>query len=227
MTTFSQLVDDLVLELGRPDYRTSLVNWTNQTIREVHFRPQNNAPIKFHANRYEDDPTVDTDGVWLWPLPSVTRFQALEAIYHVSRGIYVPEKTPKVSNEFSFAPDSDVFWYRAQSTIAISGVATDDVLKLSWFMFPRVLSYKVSANRITMFDPDTDQYVLTANTAVPATDEQLELETNWILQRWPDTIREGVRSKAWRRSGDGDRARMSFSAAEAARMSLWDTEPAS
>lgn len=54
MTTLSQLVDDLLVELVRPDMRSMLVDYANQTVREMHFRPATNAPVLFDANRYEE-----------------------------------------------------------------------------------------------------------------------------------------------------------------------------
>lgn len=228
MTTFSQLVDDVVKELLRPDMRDTIATYTNQTIRDVHFRPNVNTAALFDANRYESEETVTADGTWLWSIPSSTRFQDIEAIFIKDLGVYVKRKNPRVALEQSFEPDANLYWYRSGPAIAVHGVAANQVAKLSYHMFPRTLGYKptIGANaRIIRFDEDTDSYVLIAGGA--PTEEQLELETHWVLQRWADAVKEGVRAKIWKRLGDMERTRMAYSAFESMRTGIWNTEPSS
>jgi hypothetical protein len=228
MTTFSRLVDDIVTELKRPDMRASIASYTNQTLREMHFRPNLNVPVLFDANRYEAELAITTELTWLWPIPSMTRFQDVEAIFHVDYGIYLERKNPRIALSPSFEPHASLYWYRSGNSITIHGVGVGQTALLSYHQFPRTLAYKPETGagaRLIHFDPDTDSYLLDDNT-VP-TEEQLELETNWLLQRWGDTVKEGVRAKTWKRLGDMERTRIAYSAFESMRTSVWNTEPSS
>lgn len=228
MTTFSQLVDDIVKELLRPDMKDTIATYTNQTIRDVHFRPNVNSPILYDANRYESEEPVLTDGTWLWSIPSNTRFQDVEAIFIEELGVYVKRKNPRVALEQSFEPDANLYWYRSGPAIAIQGVVAGWTAKFSYHMFPRTLGYKPTAGanaRLIQFDADADEYTLIAGGA--PSEAQLETETHWILQRWADSVKEGVRAKIWKRLGDMERTRMAYSAFESMRTSIWNTEPSS
>jgi len=228
MTTFSQLVDDVTLELLRPDMRNTIASYTNQTIRDVHFRPNMNMAVLYDANRVETEETITAEGTWLWAIPSNTRFQDIEAIYIAELGTYVKRKNPRIALEQSFEPDANLYWYRSGPAIAVSGVALGWTAKFSYHLFPRTLGYKPTAGadaRLIRFDPDTDSYVLIAG-GEPS-ESQLELETHWVLQRWADTVKEGVRAKIWKRLGDMERTRMAYSAFESMRTSIWNTEPSS
>jgi len=224
MTTFSQLVDDMILELVRPDLRGQMASWVNQTIREMHFKPGQNQPVAFHANRYERSDAVDSDNGWIWQLPSATRFQKLETLYSVVRGLYIPSKSPSISKDYSTEPWSDLYYYRSGPVISVAGVGSGDTLLSTFFMFPQNHAYKLPADRVVKYDVDTDSYVLIAGGGVPS-ETQMEIETDWILQRWTEVVKEGIRAKAWKRIGDGDRARMAFSAYENLRAGVWLSEP--
>ena len=227
MTTFSQLCDDISNELVRPDMlkNGSIQAYVQQTIREVHFKPGDNRPTLFTSNRYEAELAVNTDGSWLWVLPSVTRFQELESLYSRNNGLYIEPKSPRISLAYSNEPYADLFYYRSGSTYVIAGVNSGDTLLTSYFMFPQYHGYKASADRLIRYDVDTDSYVLIAGGGEP-TEDQLAIETDWILQRWPDMIKEGVRAKLFKRLGDSDRARMAFSAFDNARGAMYLVDPA-
>jgi hypothetical protein len=225
MTTFSQLIDGMAKELLRPDLRTAMASYLNQTVREIHFRPNINVGIRYDANRQEDELQVTTDDMWLWDLPSPTRFQDVEALYSVERGIYIPQRSPQLSRKFSFDYDHDLYWYRGGSRIAISGVKSGWRIQASYFLFPRALAYQPEATRVVEWDANTDTYRLKGG-GTP-TQEQLNAATNWVLMRWQEALSEGIRAKVWKRLGDETRARMAFSAYESLRSSIWQSEPSS
>lgn len=227
MTTFSQLVDEVVLELLRPDMTVVIAQYANQTIREMHSRPATNAPVYFDANRNEDELTVTTDSPWLWEIPSMTRFQKLETVYCPDLDIYLEARQPRMIHQASYEPYAEQFYYRTGTMYAFAGLAAGMLIHASYFMYPRVLAYKATNNRVVRFNPDTDSYEQIANPGTPATEPQLELETNWLLQRHDSTIREGVRAKIWKRIGDDSRTRTAYSAFESARTAVWNTEPSS
>jgi hypothetical protein len=227
MTTFSQLVDDVVTELLRPDLKTAIAAYTNQTIRELHFKPGSNVPVKYDANRFEDELTITTDGSWSWAIPSATRFQDVEAIYLDYIGRYVERRNPRIALEVSYEPYADLYWYRSGPSISIAGVRDGWTGKISYFMYAQTFAYKTVSQRVVVYDADTDSYKFRDGTPGTPTEEQLDRETCWLLQRWADTVKEGVRAKAWKRLADGDRARMAYSSFESMRDAVWGTEPSS
>ena len=58
MTTFSQLVDSVVEDTRRPDLRTTIGQYVNQQIRELHIGP-NGAAMKYNDNLVEIELTAD------------------------------------------------------------------------------------------------------------------------------------------------------------------------
>src|SRR4051812_37916301 len=80
MTTFSQLVDEMVVETRRPDLRSEIAVYLNQTIREVHFEPGKGNVVHYAENRKEDQITATSDSGQLWDLPSPQNFQGIEAV---------------------------------------------------------------------------------------------------------------------------------------------------
>lgn len=226
MTTFSRLVDDMVLELLRPDLLQTIATYANQTIRDIHFRPGSQSPVMYDANRYEETLTVANEGTWLWSLPSATRFIDVEAVYHNDYGIYIEKRGPKIALLSSFDPDAGIYWYRSGAQLAFFGVGSGQTMLMSYFMYPRTLGYKPSSSRVVTYDIDLDAYVLIAGGGTPSAAE-LDAETHWVLQRHADTVKEGIRAKVWKRLGEIERTRLAFSAFESMRTAIWNSEPSS
>lgn len=220
MTTFSQLVDSMVVELQRPDRLELVVNSLNQVIREIHTMPGGGSNTLYDANRYEEQFILTGSSPHLWSLPSATRFQRLDAVFSERNGDYVTERKPRVSRGFD-APRA--FWYRSGPQIAFGGLYEGDVLGLSYFMFPRRLAYQPLESRQVTYDSSTDEYKTPAGGE--PTESQMDAATHWVLQRWPDVLAQGIRAAVYRANGDTDRSRTAYSAFEQARLGLWQQEP--
>jgi len=229
MTTFSQCIDDVVTELMRPDLLTASASYVNQTMRELHFKPNpqgQSIAIHYDANRFEAEELVNTAEPYMWPIPSTTAFQDMETAYSPTAGIYIKQKNPRVAKAVSYEPNANVYWYRSGPSIAFAGLANGSTLQLSWFEFVRSMGYRTVADRVVIFNALTQEYEKVGG-GVPS-EAELALETNWMLQRWGDSVvKEGLRAKMWKRIGDLDRGRMSYSAFESNRSGLWMSEPSS
>jgi hypothetical protein len=92
-------------------------------------------------------------------------------------------------------------------------------------MFVKTLAYKTANQRTIEYDKDTDTYSLVGG-GTP-TEEQLEVETHWLLQRHGECVKEGTRAKLYKRLADESRARMAFSAFESMRTGVTLNEPSS
>lgn len=228
MTTFSRLVDDITAELVRPDMTAAVASYANQTVREMHFRPGVNAPVLYDANRIEDILNVTTEGTWLWSIPFATRFQQVEAIFHDQFGVYIEPRNPRIALKEDWSPYANLFYYRSGPALALSGVGVGQTAKISYFIYPPSLAYKPTTGpgaRKIRFDPDTESYQLI--TGGTPTEADLAVETHWMLERWADTVKQGVRAKIWGRLAEMERSRLAFSAFESARTAVWNSEPSS
>lgn len=228
MSTFSQIVDEVVLEHLRPDLRDFIVSWLNETIREVHFdnRYSANSTVLYESNRLEDQfsPSVLPA---VWPIPSIPRFQQFETGYHVERGVYFKKLHPSRTFENGYQ-NLDPYWYRSGSNIVFNGMNVNETANLSWFEYPRRLIYYTAATRPATYDITTDSW-----TYLPAYDisddtrqTAQDLVSNWLLLRWAEVIREGCRAKIFKRQGEDVRAKMCFSQFEALKMGLIAAESA-
>lgn len=222
MTTFSQLIDDVVLEHLRPDLLVTITSYANQTIRELHSKPRDSAPLLFHSNRVELEYTTVAEPA-VWEIPNVTRFQRLETAYLPVIGEYVRERSLSKLNDY----DNYVkyAWYRSGPTIAFTNLVTGTEVQLAYFEFPRNLPYIAPASRTVTWSELTESFSFTGT----PTDEQKEtilaLNTNWIIERWGEAVvKQGIRSKVFARLGDADRSRMAYSQYESMREQMQASE---
>jgi hypothetical protein len=231
MTTFSQIVDELYTELVRPDMIRMLPDYLNQTLRELHYDSRTNTPVFYSDNRQEDELTVtglsDSNTVFLWEIPIVAQLQAIEAIYYDYRRRYARLQNPTIARLHNMSNvDDKYYWYRTGKYIAFSGHGgNNQKIQISWFEFPRALMYYYAKNRPVTYDIESQMYVVNAayrNLAgQPITaDQAIAYSTNWILDRHPDLLKEGVRSKAYKRMGDNDRASRAYSLYETMRAGM-------
>lgn len=227
MTTFSQIVDALVLELVRPDLRDSIARYLNQTLREVHFDEKTEMPVMYGSNRLEEDVTFPTDPA-VWSIPSIPRFQSLETIYLPSHREYARQRP--LRRIFDDEDKTRFFWYRTGPSIAIGGIAPVKAAKISWFEFVGNLHFYKSGQRPVTFSEATGawEYHNVNGTDWGATPESrlaaLELSTNWLLLRWEESIKAGVRNKVYIRLGEDVRARTTYSIYSTARKQIINSE---
>lgn len=230
MSTFSQIVDEMVAEHIRPDLRASIVAYTNQTIRELHGRRNDGSPILFTGNRVEELWAVDATPA-LWPIPSVARFQRLETAFMVERGQYAFERSLSRVYEESQNADTRYYWYRSGAFVAfgdrMGSLSTDDSIKLSYFMFPPLLKYYAEGSRPATFDVETEEFTYHADYDV-SDETRAEAEaksTNWILLRWGEAVvKQGIRSKIYSRMGEIERGRLAYSHFESMREQMLTSE---
>lgn len=223
MTTFSQLVDEITLELLRPDLRVSIAAYLNSTIREIHAVGNTGLPILFSENRLEVEFSPLTVPA-VWPIPSTPRFQRLEVAYESVKGVYYKERALTRINDASMEP---YWWYRTGSNIAFSNLEVGETVELAYFEFPRLLTYYAAAARPATWSSETETFTYLPAYDVDETTREnaRNLSTNWLLLRWGElALKQGIRSKVWSRLGDMDRARIAYSAFEAMRVQLIASE---
>lgn len=212
MTTFSQLVDEVVMECRRPDMVADIATFLNQTLRELHFSERNKA-ILYKDGLNEVLLTATQESGFNWAIPSPETFQAMalvryETLIQQGKRAYAPEKTPGIG-----LIGQTIFWYRVASTVCFSGYGGMGAqIALAYHSYTRRGKYYQAGGRPAEFDSD---FGWTYAAPFDVDDESRamarELVTNWLLMRWSDVIKEGVRAKVYKRLSDTERSRTSYS----------------
>lgn len=232
MPTLSQMVDEVVLETRRPDLRNQVVNYLNQTVREIHAEPQR-GNVAFYSDNYrETQIVVDSVDRQSWVMPNLSLFQQEVAVrfdgaYHRDgRRVYAQKVTPGPRME-----SEDYYYYRAGETFVFGGVrgygALGTTISIAYYEYPRSLKYYASANRPASYDVvDGWSYHDDFNTNDETREAARSLVTNWVLMRWTECIMEGLRAKIYKRLSDDVRQRTAYSLFMQMRMQLYTSEVA-
>jgi hypothetical protein len=225
VSTYSQIIDDLVAETLRPDMLVSMGIYLHQTIRELHVNQ--GASLKYADNLIEVELTADLEEGYTWQIPNPQRFQLMESVWYEMRGLYAKSRFPSSAFAFSEEINGDVYFYRSGQYFCFSGYGgLDSIVKLAYYEYPRQLIYYKPAVRPATWNVETQSWSYLSSYNVDSTTKAnaLLLSTNWMLDRYEDLIKEGIRAKLYKRLGDGDRARMSFSSFESFKPVLFSSE---
>lgn len=229
MTTYSQLVDEMILETRRPDLVAEIRSYVNQTIREMHFTPDRGSATRYRDNRRELSLTADLEEGFTWTLPNFEVFQELSAVRYDSvfdsnsRTVYIQEREPG-----RVLTGLDEFWYRIGNYIAFAGYGgLDAVISLFYYEYPRRLKYYAAGVRPAEWDDELGWTYIDPQ-PVDADEESARqlLVSNWILLRWRDVLTEGVRAKVYKRTADEMRAKTSYSLYAQLRQGMYTAETA-
>ena len=229
MTTFSQLIDAMVLETKRADLRTEMSSYLNQTLRELHFDPERGGAHLFRDNLTETLITSAVESGLTWDIPSPQNFQAMLAVEYQSMmtnqgdRVFAVERLPGrgVTNE-------DYWFYRAGVTYAFTGNGgIGSLVALAYYEYPRNLKYYAAAVRPATYDQDLGwTYAAEFDTSDELRLAARNFVTNWLLMRWGDVITEGLRAKIYKRVSDTERARTCYSLYSTLRKGLVSSESA-
>lgn len=229
MTTFSQMVDKLSDETNRPDLRSTIDSYLNQTIRELHFDPKSGSVVFFSENYREVAITVDSLDRQTWQVPNPPLFQSEAAVrfdnsFVDGRRAYAQRVVPGPKME-----QEDYYYYRAGTTFVFGGVAgygaVGSTIAMAYFEYPPGLKYSISGTRPAIYDIEAGwtyatDYDINDETRLAAQ----ALTTNWLLMRWYMVIEEGLRAKIYKRLADQQRAATSYSLYMQLRQGLYTSE---
>jgi hypothetical protein len=227
MTTYSQLVDDMVAETRRPDLVGDVCLYLDQTIRELHFIPASGNAVLYRDNLTEIQLTASADSGFAWDVPDSATFQAMLAVRYddildsFGYGFYPPEKTPGRG-----LTGLKGFYYRAGTRYVFSGYGQmGSRISLAYYVYPRKLKYYAAGSRPAIYDSDMGWTYADAFSGTPDLNQAAQAyTTNWMLMRWDTVIREGLRAKIYKRLSDGDRAKLCYSLYSNLRQGLYTSE---
>lgn len=157
MTTFSQLVDEIVRETRRPDLLADIAEYLNQTIREMHFTPDKGNAILYRENLRELQLVANSESSFTWSIPNPATFQMMQAVRydsvhsHDGKPVYAPERVPGrgLNNQ-------TIFYYRAGGVYVFAGYGgLNATISLAFYEYPRELKYRDSIDRLATYDVET------------------------------------------------------------------------
>lgn len=233
MSTFSQIVDELLLETKRPDLATEIGAYVNQTVRELHFRPDTGSAMLFRENLTELSVTADVETGFTWDAPSPATFQAMYGVRYATRidrqgnDVWAHEVVPNRA-----LVDDDTYYYRMGSTFVFADYGGADAqIDLAYYSYPSRLKYKAAGARpATWDDEDGWSYYTVGLVNYDLNDETREtarsLTSNWLLLRWHDLVLEGAKAKIYKRVSDEVRGKLSYSLYNTLRQGFWTSEVA-
>lgn len=226
MTTFSQLVDEMVSELKRPDLASEIASYVNQTIRELHFTENQNAAILFQDNFREELLVADSETVQSWEIPNPQIFQQLTAVKYPSVTTRLGDDVwPEPTTPGRHLAGMDYYYYRVGQTYVFTGFGgIGGQIALGYFEYPRSLKYKTVASRTATYDVDSGWAYADGVNTDELQAAARELSSNWILLRWKILVEEGVRAKVYKRLSDTERARTAYSLYSSLRHGFWTAE---
>jgi len=233
MYTHSQLIDNLVAELVRPDLLAALSNYLNQTIRELHTTTDNPpTPVDYVGNLGEDQLTANVEEGFSYDLENPYRFQRIESIYYVQFGKYATERKPSSIKAFDGSVDGAEYgYYRSGNQVFFNNYGGDGAqILIAWFDHIQRQQYYASGSRPCEWIEDNEDFTyytvgaVNYNSTPELQAKARFLCTNWMIQRWYDTMLQGVRAKLWARLADDVRGKTAYSAYQTMRNQLTQTE---
>lgn len=232
MTTFSQMVDTMVLETRRPDLLRDIVSYLNQTIRELHFNPENGQAVFYRDNLKEDIITASVEEGLFWDIPYPQVFQQIagcryDSVFNLhGENIWAMEMLQP-----NRAMETQRYWfYRSGQRVFFKNYGGIGArISLSWYEYPKSLVYYGVDCRPCEVDEYGFKYgesFLGETADDPCRVSAQHLCTNWLLMRWATVIEEGLRAKIYKRTSDSERARTSYSMYQSLRIGLVTAESA-
>lgn len=228
MTTFSQLVDEMVVETKRPDLRSEIATYLNQTLREVHFEPGKGNVVFYSENRHEIELTASSEQGEIWDIPTPQTFQGIEAVRYPGKYLGRMDYAEEVSPGPNMA-SKPFYYYRSGPSFVFGGIqgygGVGAKIQISWFEYVASLKYKVVADREATYDVEsgwTYRMDYSGNAILQA--QARARVSNWILLRWHDVLREGLRAKIYKRLSDQVRQTTSYSLYMQLRNGLYTSE---
>jgi hypothetical protein len=231
VTTFSQMVDAIIRETKRPDMLQEIAGYLNATIRDVHMEPERGNAITFWDNLREIQFAATSQDRQTWDLPRPEVFQTELCVRFDSqftrdgKQVFARKVTPGAGMD-SF----DYYYYRGGPTFAFGGRigygGVGSLVSVAWFEFPRALKYYPVATRDVTWDEETGWAY---GPGIITPEQQIAAQarhSNWLLDRWAETLKEGLRAKVYKRLSDETRQRTSYSLFMQQRQGLVTSEQA-
>lgn len=204
-STFSALVDEVILRSQRRDRIADVVSYARTTIRECQV-------LAFFEQDLIEESITATAEPFEWPRPlnlrTILAAKPQDIIGRRGKKLYFTNRPPG-----QVVRDEDYFLYLSGDTFLFSGLSLESglVIDIAYFTYSRKFIYYVTDDRPAVWDPETETWSYHANYSATQelNDEAEALVTHWLLFYWYDLILEGVLAKIFKSVGD-ERSRTAF-----------------
>lgn len=204
-STFSALVDDVLLRSGKPNRKQDIIAYARNTVRECLLLES------FMANLIETQLTVDAVP-FIWKRPELLRIiVAIKYPYFTAHGnpVFAKEQRPG-RNQGGM---TDYYYYLTGDAYAMNGLAVGAIVDVAYLAYmPRLKYYETESDRPARYDIETGVWTYHADYASSTEQQEVarDLVTNWLIFRWYDLIIEGTLAKVFKATGD-ERSNMAYS----------------
>lgn len=204
MTTYSEIIDTVIQQIGRPNLLTRTKTIVNNLIYELHYTPQRGV-ILFDKNIIEAQATTVADQVHAFETPN--RFQKFLAVRYDSVLDYKDKYTYAIELKPGPRMNHEKYYFYRNSTghTMVNCGAIGSTISLAYYRRLAPLTYYEVGSRPATYDESTD--IWTYLDPQP-TDEAAELArqnlvTNWMIQEHSAVVVEGALAALWKEAGDG------------------------
>lgn len=222
--SFSGLIDQVLLDTGRPASLLSAIQYANATIRECH------ALGLFHSDLLESyRPVIDASPfVFTKPTVDTRKFRKIRTMQFASSLIYPQLKLPGRQ-----LADFDEYYYAADDYFVVVGGIIGEYLNTAIYFWPKSFIYypRLGATNVPNYpgtnytyrpayhdtELDSWMYLLADQSGYASTISDPTVEatrrlnaTNWLQTEWYELVQEGTKNKIFNLFGD-PRASSTFS----------------
>lgn len=173
---FSELVDRAIHIAGRPDCLGDITYFVNETMRDISKRDD------WPEDMVEEEIVVPLGQSTVKWIPEVKR-------QRFRREEYIEDACgcePTAVNPSRRMKKLDRFYYRSGDCFVFSGCCSP--IKIAYYAYQPWLQYYPDGSRPAVFNVELNDYG-------SATDAQIDLVSNWILERHNNTVLQGTLAK--------------------------------
>lgn len=217
---FSEAVDEVVRQSGRPARRAEIATFVNATIREC------NSLAYFLRQMIEDQLTTSA-APFIWTRS--TKFHTFRTVeYPAQTGFLVNSIWPKLLLPGKHLEDEIHYYYFSGDSVVFAGLEVSGLINVAYFeYFKRLKDYVDPTTRPAVWDFETETFTYLSAFDNNETERAnaRDLTSNWILQYWNHLIVEGAKAKIYLTTKDIDRSRPSFALYKSYQDDLLKMEP--
>ena len=201
---FSELVDDVMLMIGRTNPRTkeNVVNYVRMTMRELQM-------LGYFDNDHVEETITATASPHVWDKPANLR--QLRTVRYSEN--YNAGRWPKLLRPGKVQNDQVYFYYAGTDYFMFNGIAIGQPIGLSMYMYFPYLKYYETALRPAVFDrvAGTWTYLSAYDTNDTLRETARNLVSNWVLRDWDFLVKEGTLAKTYKMLREERMAAASYS----------------
>jgi len=202
---FSEAVDELVAQARRPDQKVNVTQYMNTTLRECDVFQGS----FFNRDLLEAVITTTADP-HIWPKP--TRFRSMRAVFYVESEEFPLYIQPGKKQVDQYGNLLDYFFYIVGTDFVFRGATSPASINVAYYVYTRTLKYYEVADRPAVYDRELETWSYHATYDTNDTQRALAetLVGHWLLEDWPELLKEGARARLFKNLPDKEKTNPTF-----------------